>query len=63
MHTCDDPLACAINALIAGPDPRVEQLERLHEVLDRVEEIVTTSKSKMAAEILMLLHTARGGPR
>lgn len=63
VHTCEDPLACAVDALIAGPDPRVEEIERLHELLDTIEEKVTASKSTLAAEILTLIHTERGGPR
>jgi hypothetical protein len=63
VHTCEDPLICAVDALIAGPDPRTVELERLHDLLDVIEEEVRSSKSKLAARILQVIHTERGGSR
>jgi len=63
VHTCEDPARCAVDALIAGPDPRVVELERLHELLDAIEYLVQDSRAKLASEILTMIHTERGGPR
>lgn len=60
-HTCDDPLGCALARLIAGPDPRDVELEVLHEVLDRVEELCEGRKTVRTEAILAEVHRARRG--
>ncbi len=62
-HTCIDPARCAVESLIAGPDPRDQDLGRLHELLDTIEEACALSKSKLASAVLKLIHDERGGPR
>lgn len=62
-HSCADPLACALADLIEGDDPTEAELGRLHEVLDRAEGLLQTSRARVAAEVLGLIHAERGGPR
>jgi hypothetical protein len=60
VHTCDDPAACALDNL--GPIEQTEA-DRLHDLLDRVEELCEASTAKVAQSVLTAIHTERGGPR
>lgn len=62
VHTCIDPARCAVEYLIAGPDPRDAEIERLNYLLDTVEAFCEDSKAKLAQTILAEIHTQRGGP-
>lgn len=61
VHTCDDPVGCAIDRLIRGDDPTEAELERLHELLDRVEDLCEGSKAKVSESVLTEIHRERGG--
>lgn len=62
-HSCADPLTCALEDLIAGDDPTKAELGRLHEALDRVEDLLTASRARVARDALAVIHAERGGPR
>jgi len=62
-HTCDSPLACAMTRLVDGvPDGEFE-LDRLHDLLDQIEDLCQDSKAKVEQKILTKIHMVRGGPR
>ena len=62
-HTCDDPATCAVDRLIDGGDPAEAELERLHAVLDEIEELTHGRKTLRSEDVLKLVHRERGGPR
>lgn len=62
-HTCGDPLACALERLVDGDDPTEAELERLHEVLDRIEDLTHGRKTLRSEAVLKMIHDERGGPR
>jgi hypothetical protein len=62
-HTCDFPLACAMTRLVDGVSDEEFELDRLHDLLDKIEDLCQDSKAKVAQEILTKIHTVRGGPR
>lgn len=62
-HTCDDPLACALERLVDGDDPTEAELGRLHVVLDEVEALTHGRKTLRSEVVMKLIHDERGGPR
>lgn len=63
MHTCDDPAACGVAAMVLGPDGPDVELEGLHELLDRIEALTHGRKTLKSDEVLRMIHAERGGPR
>lgn len=63
LHTCNDPLACGLDRLISGDDPTEAELERLHAVLDDIEDLTHGRKTLRSEAVLKLIHDERGGPR
>lgn len=62
-HTCDDPLACVLKSARLGPDEREQELERLHVLLDRIEDLTHGRKTLRSDDVLGMIHEERGGPR
>lgn len=62
-HVCDDPLSCALESLVDGEDPRASELDRLHGLLDRIEELAGNSTAGVAKTMRAWIHAERGGPR
>jgi hypothetical protein len=51
VHTCGDPLACALDRLIEEDDPRDEELNRLRTALDEVRDLIDGKKTRLALDI------------
>jgi hypothetical protein len=62
-HTCADPAGCGVDQMISGVDPIDAELERLHVVLDGIEDLTHGRKTLRSDDVLALIHAERGGPR
>lgn len=62
-HTCTDPLACALESARQGPDAGEQELARLHDLLDRIEDLTHGRKTLRSEAVLTMIHAERGGPR
>lgn len=62
-HTCDDPTSCGVASMVLGLSPVEDELERLHVVLDQIEDLTHGRKTLKSDAVLTLIHTERGGPR